>query len=61
MAAELVRDAKDKTSTYRNQIEPIKIARARKASRKFYLYFRKVEVQKRLWDSTRQDTDSLTV
>jgi hypothetical protein len=35
-----VRDAKDKTSVYRNQIEPFKIARAKKASRKFYLYFR---------------------
>jgi hypothetical protein len=38
---QLVRDAKDKTNVYRNQIEPFKIARARKASRKFYLYFRK--------------------
>jgi hypothetical protein len=38
---QLVRDAKDKTNTYRNQTEPFKIARARKASRKFYLYFRK--------------------
>jgi hypothetical protein len=37
----LVRDATDKTSAYRNQIEPFKIAKARKASRKFYLYFRK--------------------
>ena len=38
---QLVRDGADKTSTYRNQIEPFKIARAKKASRKFYLYFRK--------------------
>jgi hypothetical protein len=38
---QLVRDAKDKTSIYRNQIEPFKIAKARKASRKFFLYFRK--------------------
>ncbi|MBR0882718.1 MULTISPECIES: hypothetical protein [Bradyrhizobium] len=111
---QLVRDADDKTNAYRNQIEPFKIARTRKASRKFYLYFRKNgifirepikqkfealdqlmlsamsehemnfqhktrefksidrlasdgekmvkalegEVQKRLWDSTRQETDS---
>jgi len=111
---QLVRDAADKTSAYRNQIEPFKITRARKASRKYYLYFRKngifirepikqkfdeldelliaalaehelnfqtqtrefksigrlskegelmvkaleAEVQKRLWDSTRQQTDS---
>jgi hypothetical protein len=38
---QLVRNAKDKTSTYRNQIEPFKIARARKVTRKFFLYFRK--------------------
>jgi hypothetical protein len=38
---QLVRNATDKTSTYRNQIEPFKIARARKASGKFYQYFRK--------------------
>lgn len=113
---QLIRDAKDKTSAFRNQIEPFKIARARKASRKFYLYFRKngifirepikqqfdvldelmlsaltehqmnfqhqtrefksidrlssegekmvkapeAEVQKRLWDSTRQETTSST-
>lgn len=112
---QLVRDAKDKTSTYKNQIKPFKIARAKKASRKFYLYFRKngifirepikqqfdaldqlmlaalsehemnfqhqtreyasidrfnsegekmvkaleAEVQKRLWDSTRQETSNL--
>jgi hypothetical protein len=110
---QLVRDAKDKTATYRNQIEPFKIARAKKKSRQFYLYFRKngifirdpikqqfdaldqlmlsaltehemnfqhgsrefksidwlasdgekmiklleADVQKRLWDSTRQDID----
>lgn len=111
---QLVRDAQDKNSAYRDQIEPFKIARARKASGKFYLYFRKngifirepikqgfdeldqlmlaalsehemnfqhqtrefksidrlasdgekmvkaleAEVQKRLWDSTRQETAS---
>jgi hypothetical protein len=111
---QLVRAAPDKTSEYRNQIEPFKIAQAKKASRKFYLYFRKngifirepiriqfdaidqlmlsalnehqmnfqhgtrefksidrlakegeqmvkaleAEVQKRLWDSTRQETDA---
>lgn len=38
---QLVRDAKDKTNAYRDQIEPFKIARAKKASRKFHLYFRK--------------------
>jgi hypothetical protein len=38
---QLVRDAKDKTAEYRNQVEPHKIARAKKASGKFYLYFRK--------------------
>jgi hypothetical protein len=37
---QLVRDATDKTSAYRNQIEPFKIARAMKASRKFYMNFR---------------------
>ncbi len=113
---QLIRDAKDKTNEYRNQIEPFKIARAKKASRKFYLYFRKngifirepikqqfdaldqlmlsamseheinfqhrsrefksidrlasegekmvkaleAEVQKRLWDSTRQETNAST-
>lgn len=36
-----VRDAGDKTSAYRNQFEPFKIAKAKKISRKFYLYFRK--------------------
>jgi hypothetical protein len=109
---QLVRDSPDKTSAYRNQMEPFKIARAKKASGKFYLYFRRngifirepikqqfeqidelmlaaltehemkfqhhtrefnsidrlnsegekmvktleTEVQKRLWDSTRQET-----
>jgi hypothetical protein len=38
---QLIRQAKDKTSIYRNQIEPFKIARARKASKKFYMYFRR--------------------
>jgi hypothetical protein len=38
---QLIRQAKDKTSAYRNQIEPFKIARAKKASKKFYLYFRR--------------------
>ena len=38
---QLVRDEKDRTNAYRNQIEPFKIARARKATRKFILYFRK--------------------
>ena len=38
---QLIRQAKDKTSTYRNQIEPFKIAKAKKASKKFYLYFRR--------------------
>jgi len=37
---QVVRDAKDKTSAYRNQVEPFKIGRARKAGRRFYLYFR---------------------
>jgi hypothetical protein len=37
----LVRDAKDKNSVYRNQFEPHKIGAARKATRKFYLYFRR--------------------
>jgi hypothetical protein len=111
---QLVRDAKEKTNAYRDQIEPYKIARARKASRKFYFYFRRngifirepikqqfealdelivsaltehqmnfqhrtrefksidrlasegekmvkaleAEVQKRLWDSTRQETSA---
>jgi hypothetical protein len=38
---QLIRGDKDKTKTYRNQIEPFKIARARKATQEFYLYFRK--------------------
>lgn len=38
---QLVRDEKDRTNAYRNQIEPFKIARARKATRKFIVYFRK--------------------
>ena len=38
---QLVRDARDKTKAYRDQIEPFKIAGARKATRKFFLYFRK--------------------
>jgi hypothetical protein len=37
---EIVLEAPDKTSAYRNQIEPFKIARGHKASQKFYLYFR---------------------
>jgi hypothetical protein len=37
----LVRDAEDKTNSYRNHIEPFKIARVKKASRKFCFYFRK--------------------
>jgi hypothetical protein len=36
-----VRDASNKTDEYRNQVEPFKIARARKATRRFYVYFRK--------------------
>jgi hypothetical protein len=35
-----VRDATDKTTEYRQQAEPFRIARAKKASTKFYLYFR---------------------
>jgi hypothetical protein len=31
----------NKTNAYRSQVEPFKIARARKASRRFYLYFRR--------------------
>lgn len=114
---QLVRGATDKTNAYRDQIELFRIARARKASRKFFLYFRKsgifirepikqkfdaldqlmlgalsehtmnfqhktrefksidrlasegektvkeleAEVQKRLWDSARQDTDGSPV
>jgi hypothetical protein len=38
---QLIRQARDKTSAFRNQIEPFKIARAKKASKKFYLYFRR--------------------
>jgi predicted Zn-dependent protease with MMP-like domain len=37
---ETVRESPDKTNAYRNAIEPFKIARGRKASQKFYLYFR---------------------
>jgi hypothetical protein len=37
---EAVLGAKDKTQEYRNQVEPFKIARARKASQKFYMHFR---------------------
>ena len=36
-----VRDASNKTDEYRSQVEPFKIARARKATRRFYVYFRK--------------------
>jgi hypothetical protein len=36
-----VRDAKDKTTEYRNQYEPFKIAHAREATQDFFLYYRK--------------------
>jgi hypothetical protein len=35
-----VRDASDKTVEYRKQAEPFKIARAQKASKKFFVYFK---------------------
>ncbi|MGM4918517.1 hypothetical protein [Tardiphaga sp. 813_E8_N1_3] len=38
---QLVLEANNKTDAYKEQIEPFKVARANKASRRFYLYFRK--------------------
>jgi hypothetical protein len=38
---DLVRAATDKTDVYRNQIEPHRIGRARKASAEFYKYFQR--------------------
>jgi hypothetical protein len=38
---QLIRDAKDKTTAYRNQNEPFKIAHAREAIQAFFIYFRK--------------------
>jgi hypothetical protein len=35
-----IRDATDKTEAYRRQFEPYKIAKAKKASHKFYVFFR---------------------
>jgi hypothetical protein len=37
---ETIKQSDNKTNAYRNQVEPFKIARARKASRRFYMYFR---------------------
>jgi hypothetical protein len=39
--SDLVLAAKDKTETYRSQVEPYRIGRARKASAKFYKYFQR--------------------
>lgn len=38
---DLVRAATDKTDAYRNQYEPHRISRAKRASAKFYLYFQR--------------------
>ena len=37
---ETVRNATDKSAEYQNQVEPFRIAQAKKASAKFYIYFR---------------------
>jgi hypothetical protein len=52
-----VRDAKDKTTEYRKQYEPFKIAHAREATQDFFLHYRKNAIFIR--DSIKQRFEAL--